>query len=435
MASEPIPGIDPQAVSDKEAKTFDSTPSSIPNVPKTDTPTNGFTVNEPPIGPPEPPKSQEPTVPAQASTPLIEPKFFEDADEDTTQDKEAKTDGGEEGELAELTNPGPEHFKRLRTSHSELKKTAADLKKERDELSAKLNKYDTGEIVPEVLKQKDEEITRLSKYEKLVNLKASKEYQEKFVTPIQATTAKLKEMFAEYGVPPEELDNAVNRAINTGNMVDLNRFLQEHFGNDQLGAIEAKTLVLKTKEIQQQAAEAEKEPAQMLESLQKESEAVLQVKEQNRKNKIVTSAKSSWVESLEEIREEGKLVELIHKEDDPEFNKFYPDVLIPEAAKEYGKLVTELGRLGAEDLPKPLAKALAKMVLMSYCSGVSADTRNRAIEGFDELSKNLPRQHTMMRPPIGGGVPRGANGNPMPAKIATPEQEARNILNGVLAKK
>lgn len=431
MASEPAPGIDPQAVSDKEAKELQ--PSLLsPDFTKPGVTPNGFSINEPlPVaGPPAPESTSSVTL----SNPDITPKFFEDASGDEPKEKE-QTESSEDDELKEILNPGTEHFKKLRTSHSELKKTAAQLKEERDALLDKVHKYDSGEIVPDVLKQKDEEITRLSKYEKLVNLKASKEYQEKFIIPIEQTRTKLKEIFADYGVPTEELDGVVNKAFNAENNVDLNRFLQEHLGNDQLGAIETKALVVKAKEIQQAASNAEKEPAQMLANLQAETEAVMQVKEQNRKDRIVSTAKSSWLESLDEIRTEGKLVELIHREDDPEFNKAYPDQILSQAAKEYGKIVTELGLLGATDLPKPLAKALAKMVLMAHSSGVAVETRNRAMEGIDELTQNLTRHHNMLRPPIGGGVPRNGGGGPAPTKTLTPEQEAKNILSGVLAKR
>lgn len=412
MASDPVPGMDPQKISDTAAN----------EQKKPETVNNGFTVNDPKL------------AESVSIKPDITPKFFEEAVDEPPK-QVTTTDSEEADELDEITNPGAEHFKKLRTSHSELKKSAADLKRERDELAEKVKKYDTGEIVPDVLQAKDEEITRLSKFEKLVNLKSSKEYQEKFIAPIQETKIKLKEIFAEYGVPAEELDSVVNKALNTDNRVELNRFLQEHLGNDELGAIETKALVVKAKEIQLAASNAEKEPAKMLEDLQKENEAVMQIRDTNRKNQIVGVAKSSWLESLDEIRSEGRLVELIHKEDDPEFNAAYPDQLLPQAAKEYGKIVTELGKRGLTELDKPLAKALSKMVLMAHSSAVAVETRNRAMEGIEELTNNLTRQHTMLRPPIGGGVPRAANGTPMTVKPLTAEQEARNILNSVLAKK
>lgn len=421
MASDPVPGIDPQKISNKVSE----------ETKKAESVNNGFTINDP--------VTNESINVTSTSKPDVTPKFFEEVADDRNVDDKSldtkKIDTVEADDLEELTNPGAEHFKRLRTSHSELKRTAAQLKEERDTLAEKVKKYDTGEVVPEVLLKKDEEITRLSKYEKLVNLKGSKEYREKFAEPIQEARNKLKEKFAEYNVPEEALENVVNSAFNTKTGRDLNLFLQDHFGNDELGALEAKTIITKAREIQKAAYEAEKEPAKMMETLQQESDAVMQVRENNRKQKIVGSAKSSWVESIEEIRTEGQLVELIHKEDDPEFNANYPDRLLPQAAKEYGKIITELGNLGATDLPKPLAKALAKMVLLAHSTGVAIQTRNRAIEGIEELTHNMTRQHTMMRPPIGGGVSRGGNGGAVPAKTVTPEQDARAILNSVLAKK
>lgn len=373
--------------------------------------------------PPEPqPVKAEPP-------PSITPKFFE---EEIPEEPKAETQEDPD-EPPEEANP--DRWKKFRSSYKETKKTLQALQTEHEVVKKKLQDFETGEIVPEVLKQKDEEIQRLSTYEKLVNLKGSKEYREKYVEPINAVTAKLKEIFADYGVPQEELERTVTRALNASNRVDLNRFLQDHLGNDELGAIEAKELVKRAKELQGQAAEAEREPAKALERLQVESDAVNQVREQTRRQKIVKEAESSWVDSLTEIRQEGKLVELIHRDNDPEFNQNFPDRLLPQAAKEYGKIVTELGKLGATDLPKPLAKALARMVLLSHASGVAIETRNRAMEHVETLSRNMTREHTLMRPPIGGGVGRASSGPVATQKLPSPEEEARSILQGVMTKR
>lgn len=371
------------------------------------------------------------SAPAQKTD--ITPKFFEEEKPDAQETKPVQEEQVED-ELESVINPGAEHFKKLRKSQGELKRTLADTIKERQELSDKLKLYETGEIVSDVLKEKDEEITRLAQFEKLVNLKGSREYKEKYVTPIEQTKQKLKEIFADYGVPAEQLDHVVNKALNTSKRPELNAFLIEHLGNDELGASEAKAHVFKAWELQKAAQDAEAEPAKALENLQQEQQAVTQVREQERRGRIVKVAENTWVETLNEIRTEGQLLELIHKPDDPEFNTNYPDRLLPQAAKEYGKMITELGKQGISDIPKPLAKAIAKMVLLAHASGVAVETRNRAMNQVDDLTANLTRYHSQLRPQIGGGVARGQGTGDKP-KPLTAEQEAYAITNQVLAKR
>lgn len=374
-----------------------------------------------------------PQGPEPSKDPL--PKLFQEEEPESEEPlKSSEVDPGDI-EIGEEVSPGAEHFEKLRGVYKETKKSLKTVQEENRALAEKVSNYESGEVVPEVLRQKDEEIVRLSRFEKLVNLKGSKEYREKYINPLNEKTTKLKEMFAEYGVPAEHLDHVVSKALTTTNRVDLNRFLQEHLGNDELGAIEAKELVVQAKAIQAKAIEAEKEPSQALEQLQSESAAVNQVRETERRQKITTTAQNSWLESLQDVRSEGKLTELIHKDNDPEFNKFYPDRILPQAAKEYGKIVTEMAKSGASELTPALGKALAKMVLLAHASSIAVETRNRAIEHADTLTTNLTRTHTMMRPPIGGGVPRGPGGGPAPTKVPTPEEEARSILNGVMAKR
>ena len=433
MANDPVPA--------KEARA----PVTINKQPLINTPTSIQSIATPTPAQPAPQivtPQAEPTPASNTPKADVLPKFFDEVEQDTSVEDPAtslspKTEEGssEDAELEAVINPGAEHFKKLRTSHREVKKTLAEKIREAEELKDKVTKYETGEIVPDLIRQKDEEIARLSSYEKLVNLKGSKEYKEKYVTPLQDTKAKLKEIFADYGVPQEELDTVINKALNAQKRPELNSFLLDHLGNDELGAAEAKSHIFKAWDIQKQAQEAEAAPAQALEALQQETEALNQHREIERQNKIVSVAKSTWLETLNEVREEGHLLELIHKDDDPEFNANYPDKLLPQAAKEYGKMVTELGKVGVKELPKPLAKAMAKMVMYAISSGVSVETRNRAIDQVSTLTQNLTRHHTQLRPPIGGGVARPTVGGKQVATTLTPEQEAFNIVNSVVSKR
>lgn len=433
MAEEPPPSKEARAIQGfdpaKIAQSVAANPTGDPNV-----------INTPQVVKPSPTIRQNPEPPAIPNAPKadVTPKFFDEVKPDEEK-KDASTDSAEsavseEGDGEEPSNPGAENFKKLRTAHREVKKTLAEITKEKEEIAAKLKAFETGEVVSDIVRQKDEEIARLTPYEKMVNLKQSKEYKEKFINPLQDTKAKLKEIFADYGVPQESLDAVVNKAINTQKRPELNSLLLDHLGNDELGATEAKNLIYKAWDIQKQAQAAEAEPTQALETLQQEHQAIEETREAERRNRIIKIATNTWTESLNEVREEGSLLELIHKEDDPEFNAAYPDRILPQAAKEYGKIVTELGKQGITDLPKPLAKAIAKMVLLAHASGVAVETRNRAMDHVDTLTQNLTRHHNQLRPQIGGGVARSGAGQ-APAKPLTPEQEAYNITRSILTKR
>ena len=171
MANDPVPA--------KEARA----PVTINKQPLINTPTSIQSIATPTPAQPAPQivtPQAEPTPASNTPKADVLPKFFDEVEQDTSVEDPAtslspKTEEGssEDAELEAVINPGAEHFKKLRTSHREVKKTLAEKIREAEELKDKVTKYETGEIVPDLIRQKDEEIARLSSYEKLVNLKGS----------------------------------------------------------------------------------------------------------------------------------------------------------------------------------------------------------------------------------------------------------------------
>jgi hypothetical protein len=188
-----------------------------------------------PVAPP--PETPAPAAPPAAPAKDPEPSFgFEEKKEEIAPATPPETPTDDE-EVSE--DPIKENYLKLRTRTKEQKETIQQLQAREKELAEKVTRYETGEVVPDILKEKEETISKLSYFEKLHNLKMSKEYTDTYVTPINRLAVKLKETFAEYGLPPENLDAAVNHALNTKNKAQLNEFLSD-LGFDSVGADEVK---------------------------------------------------------------------------------------------------------------------------------------------------------------------------------------------------
>lgn len=387
------------------------------------------------------PMQSAPTVPTITSIEKEpEPTFTEALDKkteplptDSSPEISTSPEVSEEDDIGVPDQAAPENFKKLRGVVKEVKKTLKQTQDENAALKANLSKYESGEVVPGVVQEKEQEISRLSHFEKLHNFKASPEYQDKFMRPLTETQNKLKEIFSDYGVPAADLDAVVSKAVSTGNRAELNRFLSEHLGNDELGASEAKQLILRAREIQGAAVEAEKEPAKILARLQEDSQALQAQREVTRKTKIAEVGRSSWVEALSDIRAKKEIQELIPRSDDPSFNQNIVNPILSRASTEYGKIIVELAKAGVTEVPKELAKALATMTLLAHATPVAIVTRNRALEHTDEMTRNLTRHHTLLRPPLGGGVPN-APAAPAVNLKTTVQDDALSLINSVLAK-
>lgn len=374
-----------------------------------------------------------PAEPAAAPAPAAAPggpTFFEESAPEapaTPQDSAPQEDDNE------LSEASLENFKKLRTVYKETKKSLKELEAQKREVEEKLKNY----VPQETLLEKEARIAELARYEKIHNLKASREYRERFVEPINQAQTKLKEILKDYGVPEEHLDQAVSKAVSITNHAELNSFLADHF-SDHLGAQEAKGLISNIRQIQADARAAESEPERTLENLHERMQAEAEAREAQRREQITKTARSAWEETMLEIQKEGQVKELIPVEDDPEFNENYAYKLIKQAASEYGKVITEMAKDGATP-SKAVAKALAKMTALSQVAGVSIVTRNRAMQNAEEIARNAERTSGLYRPNVGGGIPARAPADQGAQRPVAPEDQlksdVRGLLNQVLSKR
>lgn len=321
-----------------------------------------------------------------------------------------------------------ENFKKLRTKLGETTSALKEKDKEIESLQSKVKRYENGEEFPDVIKKLQDENSKLSRYEKIVALKTSPEYEDKFIKPIGEIKTRLSTIAKDYGIP----ETAIERAINITNKRELNTFLSEHF--DDVGALEVKQLISNVQDIQTQAKAAEAEPSKVLEDLRIEHEGLKKQEQEKNINSIVTSSKDAWIDSLLRIRTEGKVRELIPKEGDEEYNKTYVEPILRTAGTEYGKLVRLLAENGLRSLPKDLGHAIARMVHLAFASSMSIEARERAEAEAEDLRKNSERTTRYGRPL--GAVVQGGTGEAPPApKAKNPEDAAQQILNQVMTRR
>lgn len=312
---------------------------------------------------------------------------------------------------------------RLKTVTHQSKAQAAEL----ETLRKKVTDYESGLAVPEITAEQTARIAELEKYEKLYNLKATPAYREKIIAPIQAETAKLQSLAKDYGVS----DEVLQAAFAAPTAAETNRILSQHF-QDDVGALEAKSLIKNIRGIRAEAAELEKEPAQAFTRMQEESDRIVAEKRARANESIVHTSKDSWVESLTELRADPRFPELSYREGDTEHNEKFVRPILTKAGQEYGKMVKALAEHGLTEMPKDLGVAMSKMVQLAHQSGILAHQREVLSARVAELESLLKINNGLNRPGVtsNSSAPAPARMNGRPGVGA--ENAARNVLSRVL---
>jgi len=322
-----------------------------------------------------------------------------------------------------------ENFKKLRTKLKAVNSEKNQFKTELENLRQKVADYETGLAVPEITAEQTRRIEELEIYEKLYNFKASPVYKKNFVEPITQEQTKLAELANEYGVGVEVL-NAAFAATTTA---ETNRILSQHF-TDDVGALEAKSIIKNIKKIQSDALEAEKEPAQSLARMQQENDRILAEQRAKANDSIVHTSKEGWSESLLTLREDTRFPEIVYREGDSEHNDKYVRPILTRAGQEYGKFVRVLAEHGLTELPKEVSIALARMTKLAHLSAVKAVENEHLRNRVAELESKLTTKHSVNRPGV-NGTGGGNNVYSSPSgKAVGPAAAGRNALNRVLSK-
>ena len=333
----------------------------------------------------------------------------------------------EEEEGVSLKGDAAENFKKLRTKFKEVRTEKEALEKTLKEHTKELEGYRRGEKIPEELEKREARIAELEEKEKVLDLRTSRYYQEKFVKPLEGIKQQLTKIAKDYGVDP----NLLGQAANLQSEAELNRFLSNNF--DPVGATEIKSIIKSYHRLQQEAVEAEKEPKMALNKMMENAKSAEQQQRVARMEAMQDTSRQAWKDALKKIKQEGKVRELIFKEGDSQHNQVVTPI-VQAAAREYGKLVTELVKSGLESLPLPLAETLSRMCQLAHASAVAIDSRERAVAMMEEIEASSYRTNRYARPSMAGkpgtGKPysngKGAFGGP-----SSTEEASEALINSI----
>lgn len=380
-----------------------------PNDPPSFEPPADIPVTKPPMKGEEAPSSDDydigetPTTASSSKEPPVESQDIDDIDR-----------------IIDIKGTSAENMKKLRTklkgTHTELQTTKAEL----ETLRQKVEQYESGTIVPEEIAALQSRIEELEPFQKIYNLETYPGYIEAISKPRQEVKDKLVGLATDYKVPLEVLDQAVS----LDNRAELNRLLGAHF--DEVGALEAKSLINEFKAISQKDADFRKEPDQARARLHSQTEAALQAKRQAEIDSIGSITKSAWSESLQALRQEDHIA-LTFRDGDTKHNETIARPILTKASKDYGVVMRVLGENGLKQLPQETAYVIARSIQLAHESAILRQQNDQMAEELVTLKRRLGDLNSLNRPGANGGGGSGSTG-------ATREKGAVGAARAALSK-
>lgn len=350
------------------------------------------------------------------SEPVITTPVFEGSDEgrgdesgfdQVDQDPDrAPTGVGEEHELegededdgnGDQQSPADsiKNLRRIVNDHKDLLRSRDE---ELEQVRQELSKYQTGEAVPDVIQELNQKLDEAEKYRKIVDLKSSREYQSSFVKPMREMYSSLMEYAKEYGLDQQ----TVNQLVNTENSAQINQILSRKV--DPIGGIEVKKLVMDMHALKRKANEAEADPANSLERLVTEAANAREDAHRVSTDNLISASKQAWTDVSARIHSDGVFVEMITRDDDPDFNEKWAKPLQKHASTEYGKMIKMLAEHGLTNPPKELLQTLSWYAQLAAVAPTLAKTRNELLAEIDNREKSVKRNSQFIRPKLGGGA-------------------------------
>lgn len=347
--------------------------------------------------PQQPPRPQ----PIMNPTPAVaQPDSAVEAPDFTEPESNVQSPASESSSDEDLTDlpdtPAAENFKKLRGVVKTERQAKRNLEAKLQETSERLQKFEKGEEIPDIIRAKDERIAQLEPYEKIVSLKTSKEYQDNYVEPAIELRTKLEKIGNDYGIP----DHVMHELVGIDNRKDLNAFLSRHF--DDVGGLEVKQIVTELHNLADKAIEAEKDPETTLNALKAQYLERQEAENTKRMHTFEVVAKDAWNRALQKTKDEGVYKELILHPTDTDFNKKVVEPIQHRASVQFGALVKKLAQAGLKELPEDLALGLARSVQLSIAGAMLLDEKSKAVAERDAVIQNTKRTNGYMRPQIGG---------------------------------
>lgn len=311
--------------------------------------------------------------------------------------------------------PEAQNFKKLRAKYKATNASLKELNTKLESTASELEKYKTGEALPEVVAELKGKVAALEPLQEVVNLKTSPAYKAKLET-YQTKTSRIKELSASYGISEVEIE----RALNTKDERTLNGFLSSKC--DSIGGTELKVLIRDAQGLKDQFQEAEAKPTEFFEKWNSDHRALTERQESERITQITNQSVSSWKSAVTKVRTSAQVASLTPRENDPAFNENWVAKIENHAQVEYGKVVKGLAAKGIKALDPEIAEALATQILLGSAAAIESQRANAAEAKILEFEKNSSRVNSYLRPTPGqgasgssGGVPAAADKSPQSA--------------------
>lgn len=368
-----------------------------------------------PSGQPQVQPQAQPVVLQQpAKTPVkIEPELNLFADEPVEAAVETPVD--DEPDMSDIPDePAKENWKKAREALRETRKSVKTLTQEFESTKSKLERYEKGEIVPEIISAKDAKIAQLEKYETIVNGKLSDEYQSLVVAPTKEKSGALNKLAEDYNVPEHIRAGLIQKIVETENERERNSLITKYFP-DAIGATKVENIVKDLHQLGTLALDMDNKPKETLQALQTQYQEKKQQEATIIANQFESVSKVSWTKALEKTANEGLFTNLILDPNNTEHNAI-AEKNQHRAAIQFGALMKKLHENGLRTAPEDLTTGLARSLQLAVGGVGLAKELQAAHQRIAELEGTSGVLKTYLRP----GMNNNGGGN---RPVTNPAQE------------
>lgn len=356
----------------------------------------------------EPPKLEDP--PQDEGNAPVDTPDVEDVPAIKVQSDEAPPSDGIEIEPVKKKKSKEENLKGLRNALSAERDRSKSLETELEETKRKLESVDDVDQLKAELAASKERIGELEKYEKLVGVKQSKEYREKYVDGIQSLLDEVSEIAKDYEVPNSVLKQAVAQSSRR----QLNELLGEHF--DAVAVGDVRPIILKIQKLLQEKKSIDDGPIEAEEQLLKAGEEKEKIAQEKARKSIQNTVQDEWANSLVLYTGEDSGVDILKEvPGDNEHNKTRAE-LINKAATEYGGALSKLVTRGLRELPADVAQEFASRFQLAEVAKHLLAERAALQERLDDLEDKFKKQKAYNRP-MSAGSAAGSNRQAPPKEV------------------
>lgn len=367
----------------------------------------------------------QPQIPGTEKAKVITPDVNLFTDEPEEVPVEAAPD--EEPDMSDIPDdPKTENWKKAREALKTERKTLKTLTKEFETTKNKLEKYEKGEIIPEIITAKDTRISQLEKFETIVNGKLSDEYDTLVTKPVKIKSDALHKLANDYQVPENIREQLVRKIVETENERERNKLITEYFP-DAIGATKVENLVKDLHSLGQVALDMDNKPTETLQNLQTQYQAKKQKEAETIAGQFEHTGKSAWSKALDKTANEGIYSNLIMDPTNSEHSSI-AEKNQHRAGIQYGALLKKLHENGLKTLPEDLAIGLARSVQLSI-GGVGA---YKQLAEANKLIADMQGSNGMMATYLRPGM--NSNGQRSAAPVsndrgpASPKDAAQQVV-------